>query len=434
MHRIAVKAISETIDFYALCARATAIRKEREGKEIVCEVDTSLYQLGWFNLVLELVFQDDVCWIVRLRLPVSGEMWTKETEMAERPVLKSECDTMQFVREHTTIPVPEIFECKLTSDKTENPVGYPYILMEAIPGRIFRGKFRTCIPEEHQEKVLSTIANYWIQLSTLRFPMIGRLEARMDGVDGGKGKEYQLLPILHPAGCQWPNNSGPFSTSIDYFYTTRRLDYESFLKQLPHDSEEGFMAWLRLQTAVAIVQLEFNNGPFPLYHPDLRLSNILFDEDFNVTGIIDWSFAMTAPIEAFVNLQMDFGADDVRDSFIRHMREHESHVDPNTPISNYLMSGKAAARSIVELQALAQLKEYRYPRAKILIRRLFGRSARWDKVKRLWLESELYPTSFGESSMNRWAGKILSVLLLGLFLGGLPYCWRGLGQLGTKLL
>jgi hypothetical protein len=81
-------------------------------------------------------------------------------------------------------------------------------------------------------------------------------------------------------------------------------------------------------------RLDFNHGPFPLHHPDLHLANILFDDKFNITGIIDWSYTMSVPFEAFVNLQSDFGAEDCR-SLVQHLHRHESEVDPITPISNY---------------------------------------------------------------------------------------------------
>lgn len=40
-----------------------------------------------------------------------------------------------------------------------------------------------------------------------------------------------------------------------------------------------------------------NNGPFPLCHDDFLHSNIMVDENFNVTGIIDWEGACTVPWE-----------------------------------------------------------------------------------------------------------------------------------------
>ena len=35
----------------------------------------------------------------------------------------------------------------------------------------------------------------------------------------------------------------------------------------------------------------------PLSHPDFQAHNVLFDDDFNIVAIIDWSYAHTVPIE-----------------------------------------------------------------------------------------------------------------------------------------
>jgi aminoglycoside phosphotransferase (APT) family kinase protein len=68
---------------------------------------------------------------------------------------------------------------------------------------------------------------------------------------------------------------------------SRKLDYEETVRQLPEDSDECFAAWLRWQAAIARVDIDFNHGPFPLHHLDLRLANVLFHDEFNVSGIVD---------------------------------------------------------------------------------------------------------------------------------------------------
>ncbi|KAL4944212.1 hypothetical protein BDV06DRAFT_112663 [Aspergillus oleicola] len=39
--------------------------------------------------------------------------------------------------------------------------------------------------------------------------------------------------------------------------------------------------------------------PFPLCHLDLHFGNILVNENYKITGILDWSHAQTVPIERF---------------------------------------------------------------------------------------------------------------------------------------
>ena len=41
------------------------------------------------------------------------------------------------------------------------------------------------------------------------------------------------------------------------------------------------------------------NGPFPLAHNDLGVHNALFDENWELVGVIDWSGACVVPWESF---------------------------------------------------------------------------------------------------------------------------------------
>ena len=44
---------------------------------------------------------------------------------------------------------------------------------------------------------------------------------------------------------------------------------------------------------------KYIHGPFPVCHMDFHYGNILIDNDFNITGIIDWSSTQTVPLERF---------------------------------------------------------------------------------------------------------------------------------------
>jgi hypothetical protein len=53
-----------------------------------------------------------------------------------------------------------------------------------------------------------------------------------------------------------------------------------------------------LKTALAHVIFEARiRGPFPLCHLNLHYGNLLFDDEHNLTGVIDWSSVQTAPLE-----------------------------------------------------------------------------------------------------------------------------------------
>jgi hypothetical protein len=48
-----------------------------------------------------------------------------------------------------------------------------------------------------------------------------------------------------------------------------------------------------------IVDPCYNHSPFRLAHPDFQISNFLFDNEFNITGLVDWSGCQTVPFESF---------------------------------------------------------------------------------------------------------------------------------------
>lgn len=365
--------------------------------------------------MFEIEFEDGVVWIARIQLPPIRSTVTPgkddELETTRQAILKSEIDTMRYVRSYTNIIVPEVFDFNVSRSAEDNNIGYPYILMEALKGRTIDGQIEDMVPEKYREKVFCGIAECLVQLSSLRFSKIGCIEAVEQP---GGTVEFQIKSCYNPAGCVWPQNSGPFSTAIDYFFTTRTIDYQETLKRHPEDLDECFAAWLRLETALSIVQLKFNNGPFPLYHPDFRLSNILFDEEYNITGVIDWSYAMTVPVEAFTNLQHDLLSDP--HLLFTHLGLHEAKLDPRTPLTNYLTAQGPAWRATVPLQCLTGVRAHRMEIAKELLHHLFGQDASWRAMRMRWVKSAFRSELNLETQNRPYVWMAASGIFLGIVL------------------
>lgn len=99
--------------------------------------------------------------------------------------------------------------------------------------------------------------------------------------------------------------SGPYDTALEYYYDIRGSDLEKALELGP-SKDVCIGAWLRVQTLSSIVRHQFNHGPFPLHHPDLEFDNLLFDDEFNITAIIDWMHVGVVPIESFCLMPLEF--------------------------------------------------------------------------------------------------------------------------------
>jgi hypothetical protein len=100
-----------------LCAVASRINKDLP----CCPLDKITH--GMNNLDRLLRFGDQTFWVARISLNDSLENSTK---------LRSEIDTMQYIKDQSQLPIPQVFTYKV--DREDNTAGVPYILMEFIPG------------------------------------------------------------------------------------------------------------------------------------------------------------------------------------------------------------------------------------------------------------------------------------------------------------
>ncbi|KAL2259403.1 hypothetical protein VTK26DRAFT_6930 [Humicola hyalothermophila] len=148
------------------------------------------------------------------------------------------------------------------------------------------------VPPEHLPKVAKQLAEVLFQLHGLSFDRLGRLWCGDDG-DG----PLEIVPVN--SGEAAPAASTP-ETSLEWFYLHRLESNREALKSHPHDPEWLTACWV-LKTAVPHIIIEDRlRGPFPLCHLDLHHGNLLFDEEYNLTGVIDWSEAQTVRLERLV--------------------------------------------------------------------------------------------------------------------------------------
>ncbi|KAK3937910.1 kinase-like domain-containing protein, partial [Diplogelasinospora grovesii] len=267
--------------------RSEASKLYPSTQRIPCSIDLTRFATGRQNVVLEVAFADGTYWVVRVPL----------TEDVETQML-SEVATMKLVLQKTSIPVPSVFGF---DHRKGNPFGFPYMFMSALSGRTLDGKFALSIPEQHKAKVASQLARYWYELSQITFDRIGRIWSE-PGAD-----DYQIISLpSYGVRNRQPGfyGIGPFRTSCAYLSGIRRgMD-----DMLRAQHQDAWPQWQRpcraLRDAIPLLSraLQHQRGPFPLSHPDLHYGNIMVDDNFNVTGIIDWTNAHTAPVEAFATL------------------------------------------------------------------------------------------------------------------------------------
>ncbi|KAJ5249537.1 hypothetical protein N7524_011853 [Penicillium chrysogenum] len=246
---------------------------------------------GLNNIVRVLKFSDETRWAARVHIGRSTSSAVSSTKLG------NEVATMQFIKQHSELPVPRVFTYEVDEN---NPVCVAFILMELLSGSVAIDALggydvhRGVIPKEYRQTFYYSVAKCHVQLTSLRLPKIGTIVRNRDG-------GYECGPL--------PGIGGPFDTATEFFEAWAnnvkfKWDKETIacmMQRGPISAEqmnaiiENFPSQIK---AIASRLSVCNDGPFPLAHDDFLHSNIMVDESsFDVTGIIDWEGAFTVPYE-----------------------------------------------------------------------------------------------------------------------------------------
>jgi len=113
---------------------------------------------------------------------------------------------MRCIAENTSIPVAKVYGY---DSRFTNPVGVPYIFMEAMTGkRLYGGGRADFIPDQHKRKVYGQIADILPELYRHPFDKVDMLwDSTENGVHVGAmhDQKFRLEPY------------GPFQTSLDSY-------------------------------------------------------------------------------------------------------------------------------------------------------------------------------------------------------------------------
>ncbi|KAH9892928.1 protein kinase-like domain-containing protein [Xylariomycetidae sp. FL2044] len=169
----------------------------------------------------------------------------------------AEANTMQFIAQHTSIPVPKVF-CAFTHK------GRSYIVMEKIAGQTagYGWYYR---PEDSKQKILSQLKSLVQQLRSVPPPP----GTGVANVVGGPIYDGRL-----PEKDLW----GPYHTQEDFHKELRNGIGIDAIETIPGDVKELFV---------------FHSQEFPppvLTHGDLSSLNIIVKGN-DIVGIIDWETA-----------------------------------------------------------------------------------------------------------------------------------------------
>jgi len=354
--------------------RATAAEGERSTVLHECSIDPSRFALGRCNILFEVRFPDEFVCVARI--------WTnhfdilQDEDEAITAFFQSEVETMQYISDKSNVPVPKVLDY---DSNPRNPVNFRFILMEGLPGKPL-GVPYCHIPPENRANFLDQLADYLLQLGSLSFSSIGCL--RYDRVVGST----EIVPL--------PGRASVYKSSLEFGHDIRRQQNQLLLEDetFPSTRADRELATKILSQAVLIAfRTEFSAGPFPLSHPDLHYNNILVDENYNITGIIDWSGVTTVPQEVFASVPgfrspPGIPVEEVEpyrvclEQFIRALRKRESTLlcrGDWVVVSDFPGSDSAECLN----KALEQGMPWRgIAYAKYLLPFVLGEGATWDAL------------------------------------------------------
>lgn len=180
-----------------------------------------------------------------------------------------EANTLRFIAEHTSVPVPTVYHAFKHRDKT-------YILMKRIRGETMAKRWRS-LSDTSKASIFSQLKQIIEELRSIPSQTIG-----VSNLDGGPLYDCRL-----PQTSSW----GPFDTIYDFHLALRNnITIRSLEAQT--QSSLGPATISDIEKLVAFHESVIR--PPVLTHGDLSSFNILVRND-KVVGIIDWETAGWLP-------------------------------------------------------------------------------------------------------------------------------------------
>jgi aminoglycoside phosphotransferase (APT) family kinase protein len=226
---------------------------------------------------------------------------------------RAEVATLRWVRENTTVPVPEVFGF---DDSNDNEIGYEWILMELMQGTPAHRRWRT-MSMEQKVALTKRIATFQGDLSGCRKPgplfrSIGTLDLREVGQKDDVQESEKVVPGLLVSHqffmgdhLHYDIPRGPFCSSHDWLSAELNIIilHQTAVLEKTEDEDDREDAENILPVARKLLSLlpkvflptPNESEATGLYHHDLHLNNILVNEEGEITAVLDWECVSALP-------------------------------------------------------------------------------------------------------------------------------------------
>jgi len=220
--------------------------------------------------------------------------------------IAAEVGAMTWARSHSALPIPKVRAFDPKGNLPWNTTRRPFILLDHLPGKHITNKDWEQLSEQQRFRVLEAVANVVSALSLHPFDKIGSLylKDRHGNVEVGISitGPLALYSLKHGSSPQLsalfiPRNS-PYPTATEYLIDTanKHLIHRAITSPVV-PSKDYVEMWMYRSLIPGLVLEQYNRGPFVLTHGFLDRWALLFDDNYKLTGVIDWGWSQTEPLQ-----------------------------------------------------------------------------------------------------------------------------------------
>lgn len=263
----------------------------------------SFYAAGAFNKLYLIDIKGRDKLLIRISLPVDPGHKTL-----------GEVATLRFLSARTNIPVPEVIAFENSSN---NAIGFEWMIMQLVPGTSAYHQWRK-LPMTKKTALVNRIAEYQATLLDDsnrgdNFRGIGTLKLSETNNQEVTSKTFEPAQMVS-RWFFWGDHfdydipRGPFRSSHDWLSAHLNIIIREQTQALEstEDEDDKDEAQDILETAERLLSLLpkiFPSLQNPaehsfLWHGDLSLSNILMNDDGDITTLIDWECVSVMPFWA----------------------------------------------------------------------------------------------------------------------------------------
>src|SRR5579862_5486230 len=223
----------------------------------------------------------------------------------------AEVGALVWARRNTQLPVPAVRAYDPVGTQRWNATRRPFILQEHMRGKHITNDDWEQMTNDQKYKVVGAVAKVVAELAIHPFDKIGSLYPETVTVSQPNiiigplisyaVTRYSIIHHSNPNSSQlvqmFRASGSPYTSALDFMLqaANKHLMHRAMASPLPTD--QYLELWIYRSLIPGLILDEYNHGPFVLLHGHLDRHACLFNEKYQLTGVIDWEFTHTVPLQ-----------------------------------------------------------------------------------------------------------------------------------------